>query len=132
VSSDAVLLKIDRVGQRLQRRGAVQGTVRPVLVLVSLVLAQDPPQMVLVPDQGAVQASLAGAYALGYAALGMAQQQGDEPEWYHELDPLDTLFLGSAWPQGFRDGYEFANARTAWLKAAARHGLLAGNRALRA
>jgi hypothetical protein len=60
--------------------------------------------------------SLAGAYALGYAALGMAQQQGGEPGWYHELDPLDTLFLGTAWPQGFGDGYEFANARTAWLR----------------
>jgi hypothetical protein len=60
--------------------------------------------------------SLAGAYALGYAALGVAQQESDEPQWYHELDPLDTLFLGTAWPQGFRDGYEFANARTAWLR----------------
>jgi hypothetical protein len=39
---DAVLLKIDRFGQRLQRRGAVQGAVRPVLVVVALVLAQDP------------------------------------------------------------------------------------------
>src|ERR1017187_8768270 len=55
VSSDAVLVKIDRFGQRLQRRGAVQGAVRPMLVMVGLVLAQDPPQMVLVPDQGAVQ-----------------------------------------------------------------------------
>jgi len=60
--------------------------------------------------------SLAGAYALGYAALGMAQQEGEEPDWYHELDPLDTLFLGTAWPAGFRDGYEFANARTGWLR----------------
>jgi hypothetical protein len=60
--------------------------------------------------------SLAGAYALGYAALGMAQQEGEEPDWYHELDPLDTLFLGTVWPQGFRDGYEFANARSAWLR----------------
>jgi hypothetical protein len=42
MSSDAVLLKIDRVGQRLQRRGAVQRAVRPMLVMVSLVLAQDP------------------------------------------------------------------------------------------
>jgi hypothetical protein len=33
----------------------VQGAVRPVLVVVGLVVAQDPPQMVLVPDQGAVQ-----------------------------------------------------------------------------
>jgi hypothetical protein len=32
VSSDAVLLKIDGFGQRFQRRGAVQGAVRPVLI----------------------------------------------------------------------------------------------------
>src|ERR1035437_4291352 len=55
VSSDAVLTEIDRVGQRFQRRGAVQGAVRPMLVVVDLVVAQDPPQMVLVPDQGAVR-----------------------------------------------------------------------------
>ncbi|HEY5986005.1 MAG TPA: hypothetical protein VIV12_06400, partial [Streptosporangiaceae bacterium] len=60
--------------------------------------------------------SLAGAYALGYAALGMAQQQGEEPAWYHKLDPIDTLFLGTVWPRGFRDGYEFANTRSAWLR----------------
>lgn len=60
--------------------------------------------------------SFAGAYALGYAALGMAQQEGDGPDWFHELDPLDTLFLGTAWPGQFRDGYEFGNARTAWLR----------------
>jgi hypothetical protein len=39
--SDAVLLKIDKFGQRLQRRGAVQGAVRPVLIVVGLVLAQE-------------------------------------------------------------------------------------------
>ena len=55
VSSDAVLVEIDRFGQPLQRRGAVQGAVRPMLVVVGLVLAQDAPQMVLVPDEGAVQ-----------------------------------------------------------------------------
>ena len=55
VPSDAVLLKIDWFGQRFQRRGAVQGAVRPVLIVVSLILAQDPAQMVLVPDEGAVQ-----------------------------------------------------------------------------
>ena len=60
--------------------------------------------------------SLAGAYALGYGALGLAQQDEDGPEWYDELDPLDTLFLGTVWPQEFRDGYEFANARNAWLR----------------
>ena len=42
-------------GSGLQRRGAVQGAVRPMLVVVALVLAQDPPQMVLVPHEGAVQ-----------------------------------------------------------------------------
>jgi hypothetical protein len=55
LSSDAVLLKISRFKQRFQRRGAVQGAVRPVLVVVGLVLAQDPPQMALVPDEGSVQ-----------------------------------------------------------------------------
>ena len=55
LSSDAVLVEIDRFGQRFQRRGAVQGAVRPMLVVVALVIAQDPPQMVLVPDEGAVQ-----------------------------------------------------------------------------
>jgi len=61
--------------------------------------------------------SLAGAYALGYGVLGMAQRDNDEPGWYHDLDPLDTLFLGTVWPRQLRDGYEFANARTAWLAA---------------
>jgi hypothetical protein len=60
--------------------------------------------------------SLGGAYALGYAALGMAQMEGDQPQWYPELGPLDTLFLGTVWPGEFRDGYEFANALTAWLR----------------
>src|SRR5258708_14895305 len=53
-SSDAVLLKIDRFGYRFQRGSAVQGAVRPTLIVVGLVLAQDPPQMGLVPDEGAV------------------------------------------------------------------------------
>jgi hypothetical protein len=59
--------------------------------------------------------SVAGAYALGYGALGMAQLEADEPDWFAELDPLDTLFLGTVWPQRFADGYEFGNALTAWL-----------------
>src|ERR1017187_4712849 len=62
VPSDAGLLKIDRVGQRFQRRGAVQGAVRPVLIVMSLVLAQDSPQMSLIPDEAAVQ-ELAAASA---------------------------------------------------------------------
>jgi hypothetical protein len=53
--SDAVLGQIDRLGQQFQRRGAVQGAARPVPIVVGLVLAQDPPQMVLVPHEGTVQ-----------------------------------------------------------------------------
>lgn len=60
--------------------------------------------------------SLAGAYALGYGALGMAQIEDEGPDWFDQLDPLDTLFLGTAWPQRFHDAYEFGNARTAWLR----------------
>jgi hypothetical protein len=41
LSSDAVLAEVDRLGQRFQGRGAVQGAVRPVLIVVGLVLAQD-------------------------------------------------------------------------------------------
>jgi hypothetical protein len=55
LSSNAVLLKIDRFGQRFQQRRPVQETVRPVLVVVVLVIAQDPPQMALVPGKGAVR-----------------------------------------------------------------------------
>jgi hypothetical protein len=60
--------------------------------------------------------SLAGAYALGYAALGMAQLDRDGPDWFNELDPLDAPFLGAAVPRRFQDRYQFANARTAWLR----------------
>lgn len=60
--------------------------------------------------------SLAGAYAFGYGALGMAQLDDDEPDWYNDVDPLDALFLGTAFPQRFRDAAEFGNARTAWLR----------------
>ena len=60
--------------------------------------------------------SLAGAYALGYAGLGYAQREGEAPDWFHELDPLDTLLLGTVWPFEFRDGYEFGITQTAWLR----------------
>jgi hypothetical protein len=55
VSPDAVLLRIDRSGQRFQRRRRVEETVRPVLVMVVLVIEQDLPQMALIPGKGAVQ-----------------------------------------------------------------------------
>jgi hypothetical protein len=60
--------------------------------------------------------SLAGAYAFGYAELGMAQQEDTAPDWYNDVDPLDTLVLGTVWPQRFPDAYDFGNARTAWLR----------------
>lgn len=59
--------------------------------------------------------SLAGAYAQGYGALGMAQIEHDAPDWYDQLDPLDALVLGTAFPQRFADVYEFANTRDRWL-----------------
>ena len=61
--------------------------------------------------------SLAGAYALGYGVIGLAQQEGEEPAWYPDLDPLDALVLGTVWPRQMQDGYEFGNVRTAWLAA---------------
>ena len=61
--------------------------------------------------------SLAGAYAFGYGAIGLAQQEGDQPGWWDGMDPLDALFLGTVWPQRLRDGYEFGNVRSAWLAA---------------
>ena len=38
--------------------------------------------------------SLAGAYALGYAALGMAQMEGDQPEWYRGAGPAGHAVPG--------------------------------------
>jgi hypothetical protein len=55
LSSDAVQVEIDRLGQRFQRGGAAERAVRPVLIVVGLVVAQDPSQMSGVLDEGAVQ-----------------------------------------------------------------------------
>ncbi|MFD9871000.1 hypothetical protein ACFXI8_03425 [Streptomyces niveus] len=46
----------------------------------------------------------------------MAQLEGGDQPWFHDIDPLDALFLGTAWPQKFRDEFEFANARDGWLR----------------
>jgi hypothetical protein len=54
-SPDTVLVELDRRGYWFQRRRAVQGTMRPVLVVVGLVLAQDLPQVDLIPDESAVK-----------------------------------------------------------------------------
>jgi hypothetical protein len=84
VSSDVVLGEIDRFGQRFQRRGAVQGAVRPMLVVVGLVLTQDPPQMVLVPHEGAVQELAA---ASPDPALGDRVHAGRPHVAQHDPDP---------------------------------------------
>jgi hypothetical protein len=56
----------------------MQGAVRPVLIVVGLVVTQDPPQMGLIPDEGARSRSLrrqppihcsAIAFMRGVAAL---------------------------------------------------------------
>jgi hypothetical protein len=54
LSSDAVPRKIDGFGERFQRCGAVQGAMRPVLIVMGFVRVQDSPQMGRVPDEGAV------------------------------------------------------------------------------
>ena len=54
LSSYPVPVEIDRFGKGFQRRSGVERAVRPVLIVVGLVLAQDLPQMGLIPDQGAV------------------------------------------------------------------------------
>ena len=59
--------------------------------------------------------SLAGAYALGYGMLGMAQHDDDGPDWFNDLDSLDTpflgtLFLGTVLAEEFGDEYGFGNA----------------------
>ena len=53
--SYAVLVEVDRLRQRFQRGGCAQGAVWPVQIVMGPVLAQDPPQMILVPDESTVQ-----------------------------------------------------------------------------
>src|SRR5260370_23639598 len=60
--------------------------------------------------------TLAGAYALGYCALAVAHDEEDGPDWFGDLDPLETLYLGTAWPLRLRDSVEFANSCAAWLR----------------
>src|ERR1022692_3005712 len=53
---DAEMIQISNAaGQGVERRGLVQGAVRPVRVAEVLVLAQHDRQVALVPDQGPVQ-----------------------------------------------------------------------------
>jgi hypothetical protein len=62
--------------------------VRPVLIMVGLVLAQDLPQMVLIPDEGAVEklASASADPAFGYC-VGPHRQ-------LHPFQMIDTVGHG--------------------------------------
>ncbi|MFC6879825.1 MULTISPECIES: hypothetical protein [Actinomadura] len=60
--------------------------------------------------------SLAGAYAYGYLALALAQQDDEERGWLNDTDPLDVILLGAVFPAKFRGAGEFSNALTAWLE----------------
>ena len=53
---DAEVVQVgDAIWQRAERRGLVQGAMRPVRVIEVLVLAQHGHQVALVPDQGPIQ-----------------------------------------------------------------------------
>src|SRR5437868_3850193 len=60
------------VGQRAQRRGLLEGSVRPVGVIEVFVVTQDGHQVPLVPDQGSVQ-QLAMAAADPVRAVNVSQ-----------------------------------------------------------
>lgn len=71
---------------------------------------------------------LAGLYTLGSVGQIMARQDPKLPRWLHDLDPVETLFLGAAWPVHYGSPYRFANACGTWLGllhgTAARRGIL--------
>lgn len=72
--------------------------------------------------------ALAGLYTLGSVGQIMARQDPTLPRWLLRLDPVETLFLGAAWPVHYGSSYRFANACRAWLNllpgTAARRGIL--------
>ena len=47
----------------------MQGAVRPVQIVTGLVLAQDPPQMILAPGEGAVQGAHGGIHRSQRSAI---------------------------------------------------------------
>lgn len=59
---------------------------------------------------------LHAAYVLGHAARLRARRGEEDPPWAAGLDPLETLFLGAAWPEHYSDAYRFANACDTWLR----------------
>lgn len=72
--------------------------------------------------------TLAGLYTLGSVGQLMARQDPKLPRWLLDLDPVETLFLGAAWPVHYGSPYRFTNACRTWLGllhgTAARRGIL--------
>jgi len=58
---------------------------------------------------------LAGMYTLGSVGQLMARRDPKLPRWLRDLDPVETLFLGAAWPVHYGSPYRFANACGTWL-----------------
>ena len=90
--SYAALVEVDRLRQRFHSGSCAQGAVRPVQIEVSLVLAQDPPQMIQVPDEGTVQQPTAASPGLGAQELPPGRP-GPVPGGIHAVD-LENLPYG--------------------------------------
>jgi len=59
---------------------------------------------------------LHAAYGTGHAVRVRVRAGGDGPRWADGLDPLETLFLGTVWPEYYGDAFRFANACDTWLR----------------
>lgn len=56
------------------------------------------------------------AYGAGHAVRLQVRAGAAKPLWASELDPVETLFLGTIWPEDYGDAYRFANACGTWLR----------------
>lgn len=56
------------------------------------------------------------AYGTGQAVRLRVRGGGEKPAWAERLDPLETLFLGTIWPEYYGNSYRFANACGTWLR----------------
>jgi hypothetical protein len=83
VFPDAVQVEVGGFWQRFQRRGAVQGAVWPVLIVVGFVVAQYPQQVGLVPDEGAVQELAAASPDPAFRVCTFWATDAPFPRWPH-------------------------------------------------
>lgn len=56
------------------------------------------------------------AYGTGHTVRLRVRKGAEKPPWAEDLDPLETLFLGTIWPEYYGDHYRFANACGTWLR----------------